>query len=70
MKKCPCEECILIPVCRNRLLPVTADKCELLDNYLEVNSIKYKHGGMRLIEVKALDEINKVFKWGIYDYSM
>ena len=34
MKKCPCEECILLAICRNKSLIVLFDDCSLLKEFL------------------------------------
>ena len=34
MTKCPCENCICIPICRNRFYLDLVDKCELVSSYL------------------------------------
>jgi hypothetical protein len=68
--KCPCKECICYPICRNRHLRESIKKCSLLDKYIEANSTRYKDPGMRLIKTSTLQQMNKVFKWGPYDYSV
>ena len=68
--KCPCKECICLPMCRNRGLSQLYRECQLLDLYVERYSNRYKNKGIRLIRVEALNQINRIFKWGMYDYSM
>jgi len=34
MKKCPCKECILLAICRNKTLRILFDDCSLLKEFL------------------------------------
>lgn len=34
MTKCPCEECICVPICKHRTYNVLLDKCNLLRKQL------------------------------------
>lgn len=44
-KKCPCENCLLIPICKNRSTMAainvisSIDKCSLLWNFLDINRV-------------------------------
>ena len=41
MTKCPCEECICIPVCRHQTVRELIDKCVKINYYL------YYHGKLK-----------------------
>jgi len=70
MTKCPCKDCICIPICRNRNIDSLSYKCSLLDEFIEANSRRYKPAGIRLTLASALIEIDKIFKWGDYENTM
>jgi hypothetical protein len=62
--KCPCENCICVPICRNILYKKLVEKCDILDRYIESNSRRNKGGkGMRLVKVSALREVEKALNW-------
>ena len=70
-EQCPCEECICIPICRNRHLEKSIEKCKLLYDYIESNSRRYKPNGLRLTNSTTLDQVNKVFRWGwLYENTL
>ncbi len=66
MIKCPCQDCICMPICRNKNIDRLVKKCTLLDEFIEDNSTRHKEHGIRLTSIVALQEVNKVFKWGSY----
>ncbi len=66
MIKCPCKDCICLPVCRHKDVDRLVKKCILLDAFIEDNSRRYHPGSIRVTSVSALKEVNKAFKWGSY----
>ena len=66
MYKCPCKDCICLPICRHKNVDRLVKKCTLLDEFIEDNSTRYIEEGIRLTSVSALKEVNKAFKWGSY----
>lgn len=62
--KCPCKDCICVPVCRNIQYKKLVKRCELLDSYIEDNSRRLKNGrGMRLVNVIALRAVEEALNW-------
>lgn len=70
--KCPCEECILIPVCKHKLPPEIIKSCELVDSFLGIKftskrgrpasiTNRYRH---RLRIVKMILEPTR-WTWGL-----
>jgi len=67
--KCPCVECICIPVCRARTLETNITLCSLLEIHIDQHSMKFIKGGMRLIEQVTLNELYSTFKWNDVPYK-
>jgi len=67
--KCPCEECMCIPICRSRHITISTEVCSLLDQYMEAGCTKYKQGSIKIIDGIPLKEVNRIFNWGSYDYT-
>ena len=51
-------------------MDVSIEACNLLYDFIEAKSKRYKPGGIRITLASTLREVNKVFKWGSYADTM
>jgi hypothetical protein len=60
--KCPCEDCLCVPICRHKNYTSLFYDCSLIDDYTREKPFKAKMSSPR---VKILEDILKPSKWSI-----
>lgn len=52
--KCPCENCICIPVCRNKLYAKLFDDCAHISRYIQSHQVKSARDSERISKVYSI----------------
>ena len=61
--KCPCEDCLCVPICKHKDYSDLFYKCSLIDDYTREKPFKAKMSSSRL---KIVVDILQPSKWNIY----
>ena len=64
--KVPCKNCITLPICINTSYSAVIKKCSIIDSYVEERSRRRRPGGIRLVPVSVLEEVEKMLRKGNY----
>jgi hypothetical protein len=60
---CPCENCLVKPVCRNKHYTTLHRSCNIIEEYLVFNSSEHKK------RVKELEKVLKSYIWKLAEHS-
>ena len=52
--KCPCKECICLPVCKHKYIGVLFSECQLIEDYIPASSIYLAVNNERLYELEQV----------------
>lgn len=62
--KCPCENCICMPICKNKNFNKLFEDCYLLEEFIP------NYDNMRLREIDKMDELVKTLNPTGWEYSL
>jgi len=62
MTKCPCKDCICVPVCRHKTITILFKECATLIDYENINIERLEDDGGR-IYINVIERTLKPSRW-------